>query len=413
MDHSVSTARARGTWLIVLSAAGVLLVTTGVRQSLGLFIAPLDQVTGLGVLSISFALAVGQFVWGAVQPGFGALSDRYGAPRVLAMGCICLAAGVALASIARTQWALVVTLGLLSAIGAGAGSFSILIGATAAWIPPARQSFSIGVINAGASVGQAIFAPLIAFLLARMGTATALVAVGAISLVSLPMILGLRRPSSGNVAMPAPATVIPAPLGLGKQLAQALQDRSYWFLHASFFTCGLHVAFLVTHLPGEVALCGLPARVSANAIALIGLFNIAGSLAAGALGARYRMKSVLAMTYISRTVIIGLYLLSPRTTLTFYVFAAALGFSWLATVPPTAGIVGKLFGTRYLSTLFGLTLLSHQAGAFFGAWLGGLTRARFGDYHWMWIADMALATLAALTCLPIREPRPTPVAVLA
>lgn len=402
MSPSTSPARVRGPWLIVLCAAGVLLVTTGIRQSLGLFVAPLDGITGLGVVSISLALAVGQFVWGAVQPGFGALADRYGAPRVLVAGSLCLASGVALASLARTQWALVLTLGLLSAMGAGAGSFSILIGAMAARLPEARRSFGIGVINAGASVGQAIFAPLAAFLLTRIGTGPALICLGALSLVSLPLILGLRgsRPADSEGMIDAVST------GLGEQLRRALRDPSYWFLLLSFFTCGLHIAFLVTHLPGEVALCGLPTRVSANAIALIGLFNIAGSLTAGALGARYRMKWILGLAYASRTIIIGIYLLSPRTTLTFYLFAAALGFSWLATVPPTAGIVGKLFGTRHLSTLFGLTLLSHQAGAFFGAWLGGVTRARFGDYHWMWIADMVLATLAALSCLPIRESRP-------
>ena len=182
-----------------------------------------------------------------------------------------------------------------------------------------------------------------------------------------------------------------------------MRDRSYLCLHAGFFTCGFHIAFLVTHLPGEVALCNLPGGVSATALGLIGLFNIAGSLAAGALGSRYRMKSLLAVMYASRAVIVALYLAAPKTPLTFYVFAAALGFTWLATVPPTAGLVGKLFGMRYLSTLFGLTLLSHQVGGFFGAWLGGLSFVHYGDYTWMWYADMALALAAALVNLPIRE----------
>jgi predicted MFS family arabinose efflux permease len=184
---------------------------------------------------------------------------------------------------------------------------------------------------------------------------------------------------------------------------EALRDKSYLCLHAGFFTCGFHIAFLVTHLPGEVALCGLPAGVSATALGLIGLFNIAGSLSAGALAQRYRMKWLLALMYGSRALIIALYLLAPKTALTFYIFAGALGFTWLATVPPTAGLVGKLFGTRYLSTLFGLTLLSHQVGGFFGAWLGGLAFVRFGDYAWMWYADILLALAASLVNLPIRE----------
>jgi predicted MFS family arabinose efflux permease len=204
----------------------------------------------------------------------------------------------------------------------------------------------------------------------------------------------------------AHATVGHADVSLGRQVREAMRDRSYLCLHAGFFTCGFHIAFLVTHLPGEVALCGLPAGVSATALGLIGLFNIAGSLTAGALAQRYRMKWLLAVTYGSRAVIIALYLLAPKTAWTFYLFAAALGFSWLATVPPTAGLVGKLFGTRYLATLFGLTLLSHQIGGFFGAWLGGLAFVRFGDYSWMWYADIALALAAALVNLPIREAVP-------
>jgi predicted MFS family arabinose efflux permease len=202
-------------------------------------------------------------------------------------------------------------------------------------------------------------------------------------------------------------------LTLGRQVREAMRDRSYLCLHAGFFTCGFHIAFLVTHLPGEVALCGLPAGVSATALGLIGLFNIAGSLTAGALAQRYRMKWLLALTYGSRAVIIMAYLLAPKSAWTFYVFAAALGFSWLATVPPTAGLVGKLFGMRYLATLFGLTLLSHQIGGFFGAWLGGLAFVRFGDYSWMWYADIALALAAALVNLPIREPKPVRAAVAA
>jgi predicted MFS family arabinose efflux permease len=188
-----------------------------------------------------------------------------------------------------------------------------------------------------------------------------------------------------------------------KQILLALRDPSYLCLHAGFFTCGFHVAFLVTHLPGEVALSGHSARVSAASIGIIGLFNIAGSLFAGALGSRFRMKYILALMYGSRAVMIALFLLAPKTTLTFYLFAVALGFTWLATVPPTAGIVGKLFDTRYLATLFGLTLLTHQVGGFLGAWLGGLVMEHNGNYQWMWYADIALASFASLVNLPIRE----------
>lgn len=391
----------------MLAAAGILLVTTGSRLSLGLFIAPIDRTTGLGIASLSFALAIGQFVWGAVQPMFGAIADQYGPTRVLVLGSAMLACGLVCAGFARTELGLILSLGLLSAAGAGAGSFSLLMGATSARLGPEMRSFAAGFVNAGASVGQMLFAPMAQALIAGLGWSMALVSMGAISLVTIPMILGLRAPAPASTA-PVPAA---ATGGLGAQLRVAFADRSYLMLHLGFFTCGVHIAFLVTHLPGEVGLCGLPASVSANAIALIGLCNIFGSLTVGWLGGRYRHKNLLGLMYASRVVIIALYLAAPRTPLTFYVFAMALGFSWLATVPPTAGLVGKLFGLRYFSTLFGLTLLSHQTGAFFGAWLGGVTRSQFGDYGWMWIADMVLAGVAAIFCLPIREEpvaRPVP-----
>jgi predicted MFS family arabinose efflux permease len=197
----------------------------------------------------------------------------------------------------------------------------------------------------------------------------------ATTLLTIPLAWPMRgkNPEAAAAAPVAGGTATATGITLSEQLRQAMRNPSYLYLHAGFFTCGFHIAFLVTHLPGVVALCNLPSGVSGTTLGLIGLFNIAGSLAAGALATRYRMKSLLALMYASRAVIIVLFLLAPKTALTFYIFAAALGFTWLATVPPTAGLVGKLFGMRYLSTLFGLTLLSHQIGGFFGAWLGGLS----------------------------------------
>ncbi|MGQ0700568.1 MAG: MFS transporter [Panacagrimonas sp.] len=406
---NAATPSSRAAWVLMLSAAGILMITTGARQSLGLFIAPLNERTGLGIVSISFALAVGQFVWGAVQPVFGILADRYGATMVLVFGTLLLAVGMGLAPFTDSGFGLMLSLGILSAAGAGAASFSILIGATSARLAPERRSFAAGFINAGASFGQFVYAPAAQFLITSFGSMVALLALAASSLASLPLIASLR----GRKSSPAPVPETAPHNSLRTQFKAAMRDRSYLLLHASFFTCGLHIAFLVTHLPGEVSLCGLPASVSATALGLIGLFNIAGSLSAGMLGSRVRMKNILFWMYASRALIIAIYLVSPRTPMTFYLFAAALGFSWLATVPPTAGLVGKLFGTRYLATLFGLTLLSHQTGAFFGAWLGGVTVSRFGDYGWMWYADMSLAAIAALCCLPIREARVAPRSVIA
>ncbi|MCD9031383.1 MFS transporter [Luteimonas sp. Y-2-2-4F] len=393
-------------WPLVAAATLTLLVTMGVRQSLGLFVQPIALDAGLSIVSISFALAVAQLVWGLAQPLFGALADHYGPGRVLVAGGLLMSAGLALAPWMATGWGLVLSLGILSAAGAGAGSFSVLIGATAQRIPAERRSMTAGTINAGGSFGQFVFAPLTQAAIAAAGWAAAMWALAVATLATLPLAWPLRRrtpPPAG------PAGAVAGP-GLRAQLDVALRDRSYWLLHLGFFTCGFHIAFLVTHLPTEIALCGLPERVSAASLALIGLFNVGGSLAAGWLGQRYRMKMLLAAMYASRALLIAVYLLSPPTPTTFYLFAAGLGLTWLATVPPTAGLVGKLFGPRYLGTLFGLTLLSHQIGGFLGAWTGGLVLAALGDYSWIWYVDIALALVAAAANLPIREdaPRRTP-----
>ena len=403
----MNSARAASSTGLVLAAAAMLLLTFGVRQTTGLFVAPIHLDTGVGIATISLALAIGQFVWGAVQPVFGAIADRHGAEPVLVAGGLLLAAGLALAPFLPSGPGLMLTLGVLTAAGAGAGSFSILIGATAGRLPPERRSFAAGFINAGGSLGQFVFAPLLQLVIGAAGWTVAMLGMAATSLLTLPLARVFRR-------HPGEAVIVHETefedRGLRHQLRVAVRDRSYWLLHLGFFTCGVHIAFLVTHLPGEIALCGLPASVSAASIALIGLFNVAGSLAAGKLGERFRMKWILAAMYASRALLIVLYLLAPPSALTFYLFAAGLGLSWLATVPPTAGLVGKLVGPRYLGTLFGLTLLTHQIGGFFGAWLGGVALEHSGSYQWMWYADIVLALLAAAANLPIRERALEPVA---
>lgn len=392
------------TWPLVLAASAILLITMGARQSLGLFVAPLTSTTGLGIVAISFAMAIGQFVWGVTQPVFGAIADRFGPGPVLIAGALMLAAGTALTTLASSEWALMLTIGVLIAAGAGAGSFSILIGATAQRLAPDKRAFASGFINAGGSLGQFIFAPFNQLMISAFGWMAAMYAMSVAALATIPLI----RPLVAGVKTEGVRASTPAastPLTLREQLRISVRDRSYWCLHAGFFTCGFHIAFLVTHLPGEVGLCSLPASVAATSLAIIGLANVAGSLTAGSLGNVYRMKWLLFWIYFGRAAAIAIYLAAPKVPLTFYMFAAALGFTWLATVPPTAGLVGKLFGVRYLATLFGFTLLSHQIGGFFGAWLGGLALVQFGDFGWMWHADIALALAAALVNLPIREAR--------
>jgi predicted MFS family arabinose efflux permease len=345
-------------------------------------------------------MAVGQFVWGAVQPIAGAVADRYGPGRVLLAGALISALGLALTPSMMTAFGLVLTIGVLSAIGSGASSFSVLIGAVARRVPAAHRGTSAGIINAGSSFGQFIFAPLLQMLIFSFGWMGAMWATAAITLASLPLVRVLLAPESGPSITDNDRG---SDHNLQAVVKNALSDPSYLLLHAGFFTCGFHIAFLVTHLPGEVDLCGLPASVASWSLAIIGLANIGGSLAAGYLVNRCRSKYVLFWMYGSRALLVLLYLGAPKTAWTFYLFATGLGFSWLATVPPTAGVIGKLFGTRYLATLFGLAVLSHQTGGFLGAWLGGIALTHFGNYTWMWYADAFLAA-AAFVNLPIREP---------
>ncbi|MBM0103695.1 MFS transporter [Steroidobacter sp. S1-65] len=399
--HAPATA---GTLGLILAAAAILLITMGIRQTSGLFLLPITETTGVTIVAFSFALAVGQFVFGAAQPVFGALADKFGAVRVIVAGAFMLALGSVLTPFMTSSGGLLLTMGVLGAAGAAAGSFSILIGIAAQQLPPEKRSMASGIINAGGSIGQSVFAPAVQLIISAAGWTTAMFATAFAALLTIPLVLPLLR-SASNAAASAKAAVATAHISLTEQLREAIRNPSYLCLHAGFFTCGFHIAFLVTHFPNDLKLCGMMPDVAAKSLALIGLFNVLGSLGIGWLGQRYRMKYLLAWVYASRAVIIAIYIVMPKTALNIYVFAAALGVTWLATVPPTAGLVGKLFGTRYLATLFGLTLLSHQIGGFLGAWLGGIVLSQTDSYQWMWYADIALALLAAIVNLPIREQR--------
>ena len=392
----------RTLWLIVFAAAFILMVTMGIRMSLGLFMIPLLRDTAISVSAFSFAMAVNQLLWGVAQPFSGALADRFGAWPVLLWGTLLMIAACLLMPLWPNDYGLLLTLGIMMAFGSGAGSHSILMSQVANKLPPRLRGTASGIVNAGGSMGQAVFAPVLQtlILIPAIAWQGALYALAAASLVILPIARRLTRGES--VRKPAAHDDGQT---LKSALKQSFRDRSYILLHLGFFTCGFHIAFLVTHLPQEIALCGLPPEVASWSLALIGMANIAGSLFIGWCVGHYRSKYLLFWMYASRAVLIILYLLAPRTDTVFYLFAIGLGFTWLATVPPTAAIVGKLFGIRYLATLFGLTLLSHQIGAFFGAWLGGKAFIHFSDYQAMWYADIALATLAALFNLPIREAR--------
>jgi predicted MFS family arabinose efflux permease len=292
---------------------------------------------------------------------------------------------------------LILLIGVVSAGGAGMAGMGVLMSAVARALPAEMRGLATGMVNAGGSFGQFLIAPLAALLTGVIGWVGALTALGFASLAIIPLAWVLR----GSHPPAAPGAA--AEKSMRHAVRDAWNDPSFLLLTAGFFVCGFHVAFIATHLPGVVALCGLPPAVGAWSLSLIGLFNIAGSFASGWAIGRWRMKSVLSLLYASRALAVLGFVLAPKTTTTFLVFAVVLGLTYLSTVPPTVGLVGKLHGIRYVATLFGIVMLSHQVGGFLGAWLGGYLFERTGSYDWLWYIDIMLAVGAALIHLPIRE----------
>ena len=388
--------------LWIIAAAGlVFALIFGVRQSVALFIGPINSATGLGIAAISLAFACAQLMWGITQPLAGAAADKYGTGRVVAAGAVLVMLGTVLTPHATSTWMLVLLIGIVSAGGAGMAGLGVLMSAVARALPPEKRGLASGMVNAGGSFGQFVVAPLAALLTGVVGWVGALSALGFLSLAILPLAWVLR----GKHPHPAPGAT--AEKSMRHAIRDAWQDPSFVLLTAGFFVCGFHVAFIATHLPGVVALCGLPPAVGAWALSLIGLFNIAGSFASGWAIGRWRMKSVLSLLYAARALAVLAFVLAPKTETTFMLFAIALGVTYLSTVPPTVGLVGKLHGMRYVATLFGMVMLSHQIGGFLGAWLGGYLFERTGGYDWLWYIDIMLAVGAALIHMPIKEaPKP-------
>ncbi|MFY3385927.1 MFS transporter [Paracidovorax sp. MALMAid1276] len=395
-------------WLVLLAAAGAFALTMGTRQTMGLFLSSLNTSTGLGLGSISLAFAFGQLWWGLTQPFAGAVADRIGTGRVILAGAVLVALGTFITPYMTSTAGLIFAIGVLAAGGAGMAGPSVLMAATARLVPPSRRGLASGVVNAGGSFGQFIMAPIAVALIASVGWANAMQWLGVLVLLALPAAWVLKGNSNALAAQAAAATGQKA-LTAREAIAQALATPGYRYLALGFLVCGFHVAFLATHLPGVIAACGLAPEVGGWALAVIGLFNIVGSLAMGWAVGRWRMKSLLSLLYATRGLAVLVFLLAPKTPAVVLVFAAVMGITFLSTVPPTAGLVAKMFGTANMAMLFGIVMLSHQVGGFLGAYLGGSVFQATGSYDWVWYIDIVLALGAALVHLPIREsPLPRP-----
>ncbi len=383
-------------WIVIACAAFIVTLAMGVRQAFGLFLPQMSVSLGIGRESFGLAIAISNLVFGLAQPFIGALGDRHGAGRVVFFGTLLYVAGLAGAAWVGSALGLHLTLGLLVGVALAATTFVVVLGAVGRVVPAERRGLAFGIVTAGGSLGQFLVVPGAQLLLSELGYRLALIVLA--GLVGLCAMLAL-----GVAGKPAaPADEGPRQ-SLKEALAEAGRHRGYWLLNAGFFVCGFHIAFIATHFPAYLDDRGLGLGIGASALALVGLFNIFGSYLFGLSGDFWRKKYVLSAIYAARGLVIAAFLALPLSPFTALAFAAAMGFLWLGTVPLTSGLVGQMFGVRYLSTLYGIVFLSHQVGSFFGAWAAGYFYDRSGNYDWAWAASIALALFAALVHLPIRD----------
>ncbi len=382
---------------IVVAGCLIAVLTFGVRTSFGLFTDPLTEFRGFDRETFALAIAFQNLLWGLGQPFAGAIADRYGAGRVLAVGGLVYAAGVALMAHSTSPGALTLTGGVLVGLGVAGGSFTIVIAAFARLVSPDRRSWAMGLATAAGSMGQFLFAPLGQAFISKYGPITALTLLSGILLL-VPI---LARALIGR----GDDEDLGADLSARQALHAALTHPSYLLLACGFFVCGFHIAFISVHLPPFLTDQGFSKGLAAWALSLIGLFNVIGAYTSGILGGHYPRRLLLSGIYLGRGLAFTMFLLLPVTTASVLVFSALMGLLWLSTVPLTSGLVALMFGTRHVGMLFGVVFLSHQIGAFAGALLGGTIYQRTGSYDTMWMLCILLSVFAALVHLPIRERR--------
>lgn len=383
--------------IVILCGAMIVTLSMGVRQAFGLFLPQIAMDLDISRGTFGLALAIQNLVFGLVQPFVGAVADRHGAGRVIAVGTAVYVGGLVAAAMATSALGLHLSLGVLVGMALAGTTFVVVLGVVGRVVPPEQRSLSFGIVTAGGSLGQFLVVPIGQMLLSELGFRMALIALAGIVAVCAPLAMGLAGKPQEALG------VAVAPQSLADALREAAGHSGYWLLNAGFFVCGFHIAFIATHFPAYLNDAGLGLQVGATALALVGLFNIFGSYAFGVSGDRIRKKWLLSGIYGARAVVITLFLLAPLSSTSALLFAATMGFLWLGTVPLTSGIVGQIFGIRYLSTLYGIVFLSHQIGSFFGAWAAGYAYDATGSYDMAWGVSIALGVAAMILNLPIRD----------
>jgi MFS family permease len=387
---------------LVVAATALLALGFGLRAVLGMFLGPLNTATGAGFAAVSFALAASQLVSGVAQPLCGAASERFGSARVVGCGAIALAAAVALLPSAQGTLALMAAFSLLAAAVAAVGSTPVLLGAVNARLTAAQAGVASGIVGAGGALGQLSLAPLTQWTIAGFGWTTALYVLAGLALIGLP--LACLLPSRSTLREGADSRAGSASLRV------AFTDARYWWIALGFGACGFHVSFLLAHMPGVIEACGVGSAWSGIWLGILGVANVMGSIGAGLALRRVSHLRLLVLVYGARALGVIAFVLAPKSVPALLAFAAWMGLTYMATVPPTSGLVSRLYGARHLATLFGVVMLVHQIGSFLGIWLGGLAVEHIGSYDAVWLLDIALALAAVAIHLFVREPGAAPAA---
>lgn len=374
----------------------ILLIANGARSSWGLFLPEMTVARGWSRETFSLAVAIQNLVWGAGAMVLGALADRFGAMRTLMLGALLYAGGFLGLAWATSALGLALSGGVLVGLGIGGTAFGVVFAALGKMVPPERRTWAFGVCTAFGSFGQFLFLPATAEVIHWLGWQGAVFAHALAVALILPLALGVRGDRQAAATASGSATV-------GQALREAVRDRSFHLLFWGFFTCGLQVVFIGLHLPAYLADAGLPLALGAQAIAIVGLFNVIGSLAAGWLGVRWSKKWLLAGIYVARSIVMIAFLAAPLSVASVWLFSAAMGLLWLSTVPLTNGLVGQIYGVRHLGLLGGAVFFGHQIGSFLGAWLGGRIFDATGSYDAAWALMIVFGFVAAIVHAPIRE----------
>jgi len=385
--------------VIVISGCIIAILGFGPRSALGFFLTPLSHANGWGRDVFGLALAIQNLLWGIAQPFAGAIADRYGTVRVLCVGALLYALGLALMAYSQTPAMLHLSAGVLIGFGLSGCSFNIVIAAFGKLVPESWRGLAFGAATAAGSFGQFLFSPLSVLLQDAYGWQDALIIFAGLTLLVLPFSLALATPRAGG---PSPAGAA-EPQSFRSALGEAILHRSYIYLVLGFFTCGFQLAFITVHMPAYLTDRGLSAQVGGWTIAVIGLFNIIGSLGSGWLGNRLPKRYILAIIYFIRAIAVLAFISFPVTPVSALVFGAVIGLMWLSTVPPTNGLVVVMFGTKWLAMLSGVVFFSHQVGGFLGVWIGGVAFERTGSYDVVWWLSILFGVLSALINLPIVE----------